>query len=361
MQKDITLQVGMITFNQKNYVRQAIESVLNQKTNFKFEILINDDCSTDGTAEIIREYEERYPDIIKAVYQTENQYSKGLAIMRNFIFPRVTAKYFAICEGDDFYCDDTKLQQQVDFLEAHPEYVGCFHPVKIIYEDNPNRIEYGSTKSELENDPVLTLEKELKANHIGTNTVMYRWMYNGQDIRDCFPDKILPGDWYIHLLHLKHGNVYHFSDEPMSVYRVNKGGIWGPLQHDRDLLNIKHGIRWINFYYSVYKNITNGSEQYKKEMLIPEMKCIINSNVKYGRWKELIAIFEKYKDLMSEFEPDDYEECRKCYEAEKKNLTCKQKNTFLQEIFSVKNSGNHKVFSVLGIHFKFKRKSKQKK
>jgi len=97
-----------------------------QKTNFPVEILIHDDASTDGTADIIREYEAQYPDIIKPIYQTENQYSKGIKISQVYQFPRAKGKYIALCEGDDYWIDPYKLQKQVDFLEANPEY-GMVH------------------------------------------------------------------------------------------------------------------------------------------------------------------------------------------------------------------------------------------
>jgi len=91
-----------------------------QKTTFPFEILIHDDASTDGTADIIREYEAKYPDIIKPIYQRENQYSKGIKISQVYQFPRAQGKYIALCEGDDYWIDPHKLQKQVDYLERNP-------------------------------------------------------------------------------------------------------------------------------------------------------------------------------------------------------------------------------------------------
>ena len=95
-----------------------------QKTDFPFEILIHDDASTDGTADIIREYEAKYPDIIKPIYQTENQYSKGIKVSQVYQFPRAKGKYIALCEGDDYWTDPYKLQKQVDFRsESRIHYV----------------------------------------------------------------------------------------------------------------------------------------------------------------------------------------------------------------------------------------------
>lgn len=121
-----TVSICCAAYNQAPYIAQALDSFLAQKTDFPIEILIHDDASTDGTAEVIRGYERRYPDIIRALYQTVNQYSQGVAIDPNFNYPRARGKYIALCEGDDYWCDETKLQRQVDAMESHPECTFCF-------------------------------------------------------------------------------------------------------------------------------------------------------------------------------------------------------------------------------------------
>ena len=120
MNKEIIVSICCATYNHQKYIRDAIEGFLMQKTTFPFEILIHDDASTDGTADIIREYEAKYPDIIKPIYQRENQYSKGIKISQVYQFPRAQGKYIALCEGDDYWIDPHKLQKQVDYLERNP-------------------------------------------------------------------------------------------------------------------------------------------------------------------------------------------------------------------------------------------------
>ncbi|MBQ9953612.1 MAG: glycosyltransferase [Clostridia bacterium] len=144
---DPTVQVSIIcnAYNHEKYIRDALEGFVNQKTNFAFEVLIHDDASTDGTAEIIREYEEKYPSIIKPIYQTENQYSKRIGIDRTFQKPRAKRKYVAMCEGDDYWTDPLKLQKQYDFMEAHPEYSLCicstdWYNIKTGHLENRGRI-----------------------------------------------------------------------------------------------------------------------------------------------------------------------------------------------------------------------------
>lgn len=129
---DIMVSICCITYNQASYIRDALEGFVNQKTDFAYEVLIHDDASTDGTADIIREYADRYPDLIFPILQTENQYSKGLTnVSGTFNFPRARGKYIAMCEGDDYWTDDRKLQKQVDYLEANPGCSLCFHSAKV--------------------------------------------------------------------------------------------------------------------------------------------------------------------------------------------------------------------------------------
>lgn len=120
------VSINCITYNHCKYIRDAIEGFLMQRTNFPVEILIHDDASTDGTAEIIREYEKQYPNIIRPLYEEENQWVKGRRGSMVFNFPRALGKYIAFCEGDDYWTDPYKLQKQVDFLESHPDY-GLVH------------------------------------------------------------------------------------------------------------------------------------------------------------------------------------------------------------------------------------------
>jgi len=116
------VSICCITYNQENFIRDAIEGFLIQKTSFPIEIIIHDDFSNDNTANIIREYVDKYPGLIKPIYQKKNQYSLGRKIFP-IVFSIAKGKYIAICEGDDFWTDPDKLQRQTDFLEAHPEYI----------------------------------------------------------------------------------------------------------------------------------------------------------------------------------------------------------------------------------------------
>lgn len=128
--------VWCLAYNQKDFIRDALEGFVMQKTTFPFEVIVHDDASTDGTTAIVQEYARRYPDIIKPVIETENQWQKGgLKHIINVMNENYrNGKYIAFCEGDDYWTAPQKLQQQVDFLESHAEYSMCFHSAKKKYE-----------------------------------------------------------------------------------------------------------------------------------------------------------------------------------------------------------------------------------
>lgn len=114
-----------LTYNHENYIRDCLEGFVRQKTEFPFEVIIHDDASTDRTAEIVREYAEKYPHIIRPIYQTENQFSLDIDPVKAHVFPRVRGKYVAICEGDDYWTDDEKLQKQISRMEEDPDCHFC--------------------------------------------------------------------------------------------------------------------------------------------------------------------------------------------------------------------------------------------
>lgn len=137
MSKKPLVAIRCITYNHEAYIRDALEGFVMQQTDFPFVAIVHDDASTDGTADIIREYAAKYPDIIKPIYETENQYSKrdgSIPRIMNEACEKTGAKYYALCEGDDYWTDPLKLQKQVDFLESHPDYSLVFANVRLHYD-----------------------------------------------------------------------------------------------------------------------------------------------------------------------------------------------------------------------------------
>lgn len=144
---EIRVSVLCDVYNHAPYLRQCLDGFVMQKTDFKFEVLVHDDASTDMSPEIILEYTNKYPDIFKTIIQKENQYSKGVRIWFKYQFPRVEGKYIAMCEGDDYWIDPYKLQKQVDFLESHPDYGVCITDFDKKLE-NQGRIEHEMFKTQ---------------------------------------------------------------------------------------------------------------------------------------------------------------------------------------------------------------------
>ena len=124
--QDVTVSIYCATYNHVGLIRKCLDGFVMQKTNFKYEAWIHDDKSTDGTIEVLMEYEEKYPEIIHVVYEEENQYSQGNSI-RKIMNPYLTGKYVAVCEGDDYWTDAYKLQKQFDFMEKHQDVALCAH------------------------------------------------------------------------------------------------------------------------------------------------------------------------------------------------------------------------------------------
>ena len=132
---DLMVSICCMAYNAEKYIAQCLDGFLMQKCDFAYEVFVHDDASTDGTVAVIKDYEKRYPEIIHAIYQTENQYSKGVKITDKYIYPYTKGKYIALCEGDDFWTDPLKLQKQVEALEKNHDCHICVHKVKGVYED----------------------------------------------------------------------------------------------------------------------------------------------------------------------------------------------------------------------------------
>ena len=228
------VSINCMTYNHKAFIRQCLDGFMMQKCSFDFEVLIHDDASTDGTQDIIREYEVKYPDIIKPIYQKENQYSKGIDPSLKYNAPRIKGKYIALCEGDDYWTDPYKLQKQVDFLESHPDYVMCSHRFDQYYED-------GHRLEKEKDDTFQGADYDLQ-NLIGgkwltqTLTVMYR--RSTLDLKQ-YERYGMSMDIILFYELLKHGKGYCFP-EAMGVYRYHNGGVWSEVsQNQRRLVEFK--------------------------------------------------------------------------------------------------------------------------
>jgi glycosyltransferase involved in cell wall biosynthesis len=207
----------ILTYNHERFIEQAIDGFLIQKTDFPCELVIVDDCSTDGTRDIMRRYWEKYPDRIRVVLNRHN--IGGLRTVPR-AYHACRGQYVAWTEGDDYWTSPDKLQRQVDLLDRHPEYAMCFHSVQGVWDD-------GSHGPVLFRPPQIkdryTLRDLARSNFIGSCSTMYRrGMFGG------FPAwyyQMPVGDWCQHILHAQHGDI-GYMDEPMAVYRQHSGGVY---------------------------------------------------------------------------------------------------------------------------------------
>ncbi len=220
MENNIMVSVICNTYNHEKYIKAALDGFVMQKTDFLFEVLVHDDASTDRTADIIREYEKKYPDIIKPVYQSENQHSQKINFCRKFQYPRAKGKYLAFCEGDDYWTDPLKLQKQFDLMETHPECDMCAHAAQ--YEIK-GRLEDRYIMPSRE-DTVLTADDVILGGggYLATASLFYK-----KEIIDNTPKfrEIHSYDYTLQIQGSLSGGILYIAD-CMSVYRFQTPNSW---------------------------------------------------------------------------------------------------------------------------------------
>jgi len=291
----ITVSVHMITYNHENFIAQAIESIVMQKTKFIFDLIISDDCSTDNTSQIIKKYKRKYPEIIKPIFRNHN-----VGSINNFIdtFNYCTGKYIALCEGDDYWIDPYKLQKQVDFLEANPEY-GLVHGDCHIYFQGKDKWLYNANKNlinknEFNNKKVLFYGIVNGEYKIRTATVLFR-----RDLLkkiDSAKIRFLMGDTPL-WLEFSQITKFKYFDEVLAVYRISTGTVSRP-NNKKEKLRFSLSMAEMRVYYS---------KKYNYE---------INNKLKQRYNKALLAYFlfePDYLPLFPLLEPTKLQQFKKRY------------------------------------------------
>lgn len=291
--EECLVSIYCLTYNHKNYIKKCLDGFVMQKTNFKFKAIVYDDCSTDGTREIVQEYADKYPDIIKTIFPHKNiAQSEGYYKINTLMYENMEGKYYAYCEGDDYWCDEYKLQKQVDFLENNPDYSICFHPACVKYEgfdyDKTDEL-YPSNITPKE----ATFENLLMQNYIPTSGVVYRWRFHNENFQDWFPKNIFAGDWQLNLLHASVGKIKMLTDV-MSVFRKQPKGINSCFNGNIEDLYLAHGLKMLNQYENIYEKITNHSEYFLNNKYIPELSTIIETYLKNRKFEDLKTIADLY-------------------------------------------------------------------
>jgi glycosyltransferase involved in cell wall biosynthesis len=284
------LSVVMITYNHAKYIEQAVNSVLLQDTNFDYEIIIGEDCSTDRTREILIEFQKRHPEKIKLVLHPENV---GMISNFTFVLNRARGQYIALIEGDDYWTSPNKLQQQVDYMEANPECRICFHEVEVRYEYQPRKTPRRKTY------PVghYQLEQVLKGGLMETTSVVFRSAI--KPLPDWFGDLRASADWplFVWLL-LQGGRVDCMSETPMAVYRKHAGSITYILDNSKQkqtrLLKALHDVHVVRQYIpKTFKKYTlprifplhlSLASLYTDQHECKQMRYHLFNYIRYGRF-----------------------------------------------------------------------------
>ncbi len=244
---DILVAIKVIVYNHEPYLRDCLEGFVMQQTNFPFVAIVHDDASTDNSAAIIREYEEKYPDIIKPIYETENQYSKqdgSLGRIMNAAIEATGAKYIAMCEGDDYWTDPLKLQKQVDFMEANPEYGLCY--------TDYNRLADAThilTESMFEKQKAYRCtsyeEFLLKPGYLAPMT----WLYRHDLVNILSKANIYTDGTYAYMLEFLYNSKVAYIPQVTAVYRSHAGSASSPIG-DKALFRYTIGVFRTQIHYT---------------------------------------------------------------------------------------------------------------
>jgi len=263
--KDSLLTVCLITYNHRPYIQQAIEGILMQETNFYFDIVIADDNSTDGTTEIVKQYAEKHKDKITAILQSPN-----VGAGQNFsqLLNAAGGKYIAYFEGDDYWMDETKLQSQVDILEANPGYVSCFTKVlETFSEDVTDKQNFFHTGCWPKT--VIGFDELIYINYIQTSSLMFR-----NNLATPLPAwllKLSVGDWPLNLLLSQHGDSYYINRQT-SVHRNHSNGAWSS----------KTNLQRIESTLEMYNAIEKHTDIWQSKHFKKAKSNVLLSAVKYS-------------------------------------------------------------------------------
>ncbi|HIP34128.1 MAG TPA: glycosyltransferase [Bacteroidia bacterium] len=286
----LLVSISCLTYNHAPYIKQTIDGFLMQKTNFDFEILIHDDASNDGTAKIIQEYESKYPNLIKPIYQKENQWSKGVrSISAKYNFPRAKGKYIAMCEGDDYWTDPLKLQKQVDLLEDNNKVGIVFHPCYTEIKGITNKnIYFKNDNYKINTIDILTSEGQFAP----TSSYVFR-----KSILDTFPDwiKYAPvGDFFIEIYATK---IYYgiYMKEPMSVYRIDTPSSWTVNTLKKNRLNFN--LQMAKFIKLAMNDFSKNNKPVFSNLISYKYlnsAIIFYNNNNFKKFKYYINLYSKY-------------------------------------------------------------------
>lgn len=214
------------TYNHAPYIRRTLDGFLSQQTEFSFEIIVHDDASSDGTADIIRSYEAAHPGLFRCVYRTENIYSKDPKILEHYVFPLARGKYIAICEGDDYWTSPNKLQKQISYMEAHPDCTLCVCAADLV-DTEERRI---GTVTPYDQDTDIPTEDMIMGGGGFVATASIVAPTHLAQNRAPFCDETDVDDAVLQIWFASNGTTHYFA-ESMCAYRQAVPGSWTEMYH----------------------------------------------------------------------------------------------------------------------------------
>lgn len=235
------VSILVMTYNHEKFISQALESVAMQETNFEYEILISEDCSTDRTRQIVLDFHAAHPENVRLLLSEQNIHSNEI-VVRGIRAAR--GEYIALLDGDDYWTSPHKLQKQVDFLDHHPECSLCFHNARIFHEADGREGRNWTPPGQKE---ISTLADIWMGNFIATCSTMFRRGLIG-DIPVWYNDFFPITDWPLHILNAEHGKI-GYIDEVMGMYRYHPGGLYSPFSETRKQQET------LKFYHTMNKNL----------------------------------------------------------------------------------------------------------
>ena len=280
------VSIKCMAYNHERYITDALDSFLMQKTDFPFEVVIHDDASTDDTANIIVEYQKRYPNIVKPIYEKENQYSKGNGIINRIMDSQIRGKYVAMCEGDDYWIDEYKLQKQFNAMEKHPDVDVCAHAVKKVDAKTGKSLGIIAPES---TEMVIPIENVIAGGggFVGTNSLFYR----KKAFETTFPfRKIIEIDYTLQVQGAIRGGMLYMP-MCMSAYRCMTDDSWSSIFHKvKKEEDLSAQVRWNKMLEQIDVDTDRKYTEAVKEYM---GKCEIDQAI---RFKDYSAM-KKYKDF----------------------------------------------------------------
>ena len=281
--RPLMVSIRCITYNHEPYIRQCLEGFVMQQTNFRFEAIVHDDASTDCTALIIKEYAEKYPDIIKPIFEAENQWSKHDGTLQRIMNEACQGKYTAMCEGDDFWIDPLKLQKQVNFLEENPNCSLVCNRTKRYSESKKRFI---SDNCCYERPQYVSPDDIIVKGglFISACSVVYRTSVKSNYPSYCINCHV--GDYPLVIMSVMKGDVFYMND-CMSVYRVENDTSWVGRNREKKLstsklLGIISEIRMLQGFQNQYPQYNNAFQKRINNYILSNIPNSINDPEGYN-------------------------------------------------------------------------------